>query len=117
MTTPQQDLYTLLSNAAAVTALVGTRITPAIASPNTTVPYITYDAPSTVNSNAINTSVKVAANTRIQINCWSDSPDEAMTLADAVEAALTTGYVVFRYGDRDEETERFRVLLDWKIWK
>ena len=117
MTTPEQDLYTLLSNAAAVTALVGTRITPGVASPNTTVPYITYDSPSTVNANQIHTNVKVGANTRIQINCWADSPDVATQIADAVEAALTTGYVVFRYGDRDEETERFRSLLDWKVWK
>ena len=117
MTTPQQDLYALLSNASAVTAIVGTRITPDVASQNTTVPYIAYQLLSTVNSNPIDTNVRVGANTRIQINCWADSPDQATALADAVETALTTGYVVFRYEDRDEDTERYRTLLDWKVWK
>ena len=117
MTSPQQDLYALLTADSAVTALVGTRITPGIAQQGTAVPYITYTVVSTVNTGAINTSVKVAANTRIQINCWTDSPDESTALADAVEAALTTGYVIFRRDDRDEETERFRTLLDWKVWK
>ena len=117
MTTPQEDLYTLLSNAAGVTALVGTRITPGIAKQNTLTPYITYELSSTVNSNAIDTNVKISANTRIQIDCWADSPDTATALGDAVEAALVTGYVVFRREDRDAETERFRTLLDWKVWK
>ena len=117
MTTPQQDLYALLTAASPVTALVGTRITPGIAKQGTTVPYIAYHIPSTINVNAIDTSVKIAANTSIQIDCWADSPDESTALADAVETALTTGYVVFRRDDRDPETERFRTLLDWKVWK
>ena len=117
MTTPQQDLYALLSNASGVTSLVGTRITPGVASQDTATPYITYYLSSTVNSNAIDTSVKVGANTSIQIDCWADSPDTATAVADAVEAALTTGYVVFRREDRDEETQRFRTLVDWKVWK
>jgi len=117
MTTPQQDLYTLLSNASAVTAIVGTRITPGIASQDTATPYITYQLVGTVNANPINTNVKVGANTRIQIECWADTPLAATALGDVVEAALTTGYVIFRYEDRDEDTERFRTLLDWKVWK
>ena len=117
MTTPQQDLYALLIASSPVTALVGTRITPGNASQDTAVPYITYHAPSTVNLNAVDTNVKVAANTRIQIDCWADSPDDATALADAVETALTTGYVVFMREDRDIDTERFRTLLDWKVWK
>lgn len=117
MTTAQQDLYSLLSGASAVTALVGARIRPGIAAQGTATPYITYTLESTINANAINTNVKVGANSRIQIECWADTPIEATALADAVEAALTTGYVVFRREDRDEETERFRTLLDWKVWK
>ena len=117
MTTPQEDLYSLLSNASAVTALVGTRITPGLASQDTTVPYITYQVLSTVNTNPVNTYAKISANTRIQVNCWSDNPDTATAVADAVEAALTTGYVVFRREDRDDETGRYRTLLDWKVWK
>mgnify|MGYP001817171020 CR=1 FL=1 len=117
MTTPQQDFYTLLSNDSAVTALVGTRITPGVASQNTATPYITYQLVSTVNTNPLDTNVKIGANTRIQVDCWADSPDTATTLADAVESALVTGYVVFRHEDRDPETERFRTLLDWKVWK
>ena len=117
MTTPQQDLYTLLSNASAVTALVGTRITPGIASQDTATPYITYQMTDTLNANAINTNVKIGANTSIQIDCWADTPLAATALGDVVEAALTTGYVVFRREDRDPDTERFRTLLDWKVWK
>jgi hypothetical protein len=118
MTTPQQDLYALLSNSSAVTALVGTRITPGIASQNTAVPYISYFLPSTVNLNALDTNVKIGANSSIQIDCWANSPDEATAVGDAVEAALTTGYVTFRREEeRDPETERFRSLLDWKVWK
>ena len=117
MTTPQQDLYALLSNASAVTALVDARITPGIAKQGTAVPYISYQLLSTVNTNPIDTNVKVGANTRIQIDCWADSPDAATVVADAVEAALTTGYVIFRREDRDPDTERFRTLLDWKVWK
>lgn len=117
MTTPQQDLYALLIASSPVTDLVGTRITPGIASQDTAVPYIAYFLPSTINLNAIDTSVKIGANTSIQIDCWADSPDESTALADAVEAALTTGYVVFRREDRDPDTERFRTLLDWKVWK
>jgi hypothetical protein len=117
MTTPQQDLYALLSNASAVTAFVGTRITPEVGSQNTAMPYITYNGPDTVNLNAIDTNVKIGANSRIQINCYADDPDTAVAIGDAVEAALTTGYVTFRRDDRDEETERFRSLLDWKVWK
>ena len=118
MTTPQQDLYALLSNASAVTAIVGTRITPKKASQNTVVPYITYYALSTVNANPLASNVRIAANTRIQIDCWADSPDVSTQLADAAEAALTTGYVVFRGPEEyDEDTERFRTLLDWKVWK
>ena len=117
MTSPQQDLYSLLSNDSAVTALVGTRITPDVASQNTAVPYISYFADSTVNLNAVDTSVKIGANTSIQIDCWSDSPDTSNAVADAVEAALTTGDIVYRRDDRDPETETFRTLLDWKVWK
>lgn len=119
MTNPQQDLYALLTASSPVTALVGTRITPGIASQGTAVPYITYHLTSTVNTNPINTNVKIAANTSIQIDCWSDSPDTSSEIADAVEAALTTGYVVFRRDDPDPDpdTGRFRSLLDWKVWK
>ena len=117
MTTPQQDLYALLIADGTVTGLVSTRITPDIGSQGTARPYITYTVISTVNANQVHTNVKVGANTRIQINCWADDPDTAMTVADAVEAALTTGYVEFRRSDRDPETERFRSLLDWKVWK
>ena len=117
MTTPQQDLYTLLSNASGVTALVSTRITPSIASQNTALPYITFELASTVNTNQVASNVKLAAHSRIQINCWADNPDTATAVADAVEAALTTGYVEFRREDRDPDTENFRTLLDWKIWK
>ena len=117
MTTAHQDLYALLSGAPGVTALVQTRITPGVASQDTTVPYITYQAISDVNANALDTNVKIGSNVRIQINCWAASPDVATQLADEVEAALTTGYVIFRREDRDEETERFRTLVDWKVWK
>ena len=104
MTTPQQDLYALLVAASPVTSLVGTRITPGIASQGTTVPYITYHLTSTVNTNPIDTNAKIAANTGIQVDCWADSPDTATAIADAVEVALTTGYVVFRRDDRDPDT-------------
>jgi hypothetical protein len=117
MTTPQQDLYALLSGNAPLVALVGTRITPGIASQDTATPYITFQLVSTVNANAIDTNVRVGANTRMQINCYADSPDTSDEVADAVETALTTGYVVFRRNDRDEDTERYRSLLDWKVWK
>jgi len=114
----QDDLYSILSNAAGVTALVGTRIYPGIAAQDAASPLIVYKHISGVNRNQLNGS-KIATSHRIQIQSWAAKPSTARSVIDAVETALDgTGYIVFRVDDvYDPETREWSSQADWKRWK
>lgn len=89
----EHAVFDYLSGDPGVAALVGERIYLNRLAEKALIPAITYhrvDAPRTYTFDAFeDTDAWVQA--RVQFNCWSNTPDEAMTVGEAVLAALS-GY-------------------------
>ncbi len=84
---PQTRLHAKLTATTAVTDIVGQKVFPIKAMQSTALPYITYQ---TISDNSINhaTGATETNNTRIQVDCWAATYDEARTLGKAVKEAL-----------------------------
>lgn len=112
----ETTLYSTLSSASGVTALVSTRIYPMVAPDTATTPYITYQ----VISGSAHNLLQGAPSTErkvIQINCISNSYANAKAIAAAVKAAINpaTGYLVSDGDDYFSATEKYRVRLDFSL--
>jgi hypothetical protein len=119
-------IFTILKNAAAVTALIGTnpcRCFPAGNIPQVPIDQQTAQVPAvtwqTIGGAPYNVlaDVPAADYQRVQLDCWSLDFDTTQTLADAVLAALAgAGYCVsFNGHDYDEETRRYRASFDFSF--
>lgn len=74
-----------------VSSLIGSRFYPNFAPQNPTRPYVTYQPISSVRTPTMLHADNLPA-TRVQIDAWSDSVDEARAVADAI-LALFHSYV------------------------
>ena len=80
-------IYSLLSNDAGVSALVSARIYPLIMPQNSTFPCVTY----TVNIDSEDKTFDgqgTFSQASVEVDCWSDTHADMLTLGDAVKTAL-----------------------------
>ena len=85
----EQDLYTALSTATAITALSGTNIFPLVLPTDPTLPAITYQFVG--GRGAATMSNRGTQRSRVQIDCWGTTYLQAVTLRNAVIDTLA-GY-------------------------
>ena len=119
----QSDIHNALSNAAAITAIVGSRIFADVADGSTTAPYLVFQFISTDSQNTHDGSRDVEF-PLIQINCWATGKAAAITLANAVAAALDgktiagTSQCSFqfsnRFGTYESDTKLFGEILEYR---
>ena len=104
-------------SSSAVTALVGTRVSPVYRDQNTAVPAATLSNVGKTPINGINGHAGLDAN-RIQVDCWAESYTVARQLAEAVRTAMqTAGHILeFETDDRDDPSGQFRVIQDFYVW-
>lgn len=111
-------IYALLSNAAAVAAIVDDRIYPHAAAPqDVTRPYITWYMIGTDVQNTLSELPQIDG-VGVHIDCWHQSPNGATTLAkevrDAIEpVAHMTGIPV---NERERDTKLYRIGLQFDYW-
>jgi len=116
-------VFTALSNDATVSGIVATRIYPN-KMPQGPRPVnftaIVFQVISDVPANALTgSSTNRLRNARVQIDCYAKLYDDAQTLADAVDAVVTTTLNGWREMSRDlyeDEPELHRVQMDALIW-
>ena len=120
----ETQLYSTLSNAAAVTAIVGsgsaTRIYPDFIGQTIVCPAIVYRRAETENVRTIHSSAILASLVTLEIWCMATSARAgADALADAVETALasSTFAVVNRRAEFDADTETFVTVLTASYWQ
>jgi hypothetical protein len=106
-------LYSTLSGAAAVTAIVSTRIYPDVVPQDATLPCVAFNRIDTVYHTTIHSAVPVAETAILEITCMSSTRVNADALADAVLAAVgAAGYVPSgRRGEIDTENALWASVL------
>lgn len=89
MATIENAWFTRLTGHAAVSALVGTKVFPSVAPPETTPPYITFRVVSAPRlHHMLGASGFVDA--RLQTDCWDSRAETANTVSEAVRNAMDT---------------------------
>ncbi len=106
-------LYSTLSGAAAVTAIVSTRIYPDVVPQDATLPCVAFNRIDTVYHTTIHSAVPVAETAILEITCMAETRVNADALADAVLAAVgAAGYVPSgRRGEIDTENALWASVL------
>jgi hypothetical protein len=101
---------------------VATRVFPDFAPVSTARPYVTYQQ---IGGQAVNMLDRIVPNKRnatIQVNVWSDTRAEAMTLIQGIEDAIraTTVFqgepVSAAMGDFDADVPVYGANQDFSIW-
>lgn len=112
----ESTLYGILSAAAGVTALVGTRIYPDLIPEEKATPYIGYERVSTEPAATLEGTI-LAEKIGITIACWADTRIAAEQLADAVRTAMIgSGWrAESRGAEIDESTGRLAATLQYSI--
>lgn len=127
----ENDLRSFLLDDTDIQALVSNRIYPDFLPEGRPVPAIVYQLFMTDRPYHLGGQATLVA-PRIQLSCWSDDPDERATLAELVRNRIS-GYqgnlgglspqgetegikIVNQFHDYESETNRFRALLDVKVW-
>lgn len=82
-------VYALLSGAAPVTAIVDTKIYPAVAPEGTALPFLVYEEVSRIDRHAVSLADPAMVTTRMQITAVADHYAQLKTLLAAVHAACS----------------------------
>lgn len=106
-------LYSTLSAAAPVTAIVGTRIYPDVVPQDAALPCVAFYRIDTVYHNTIHSAVPVAETAILEITCMATTRVGADALADAALAAVgAAGFVAAgRRGEIDTENGLWATTL------
>lgn len=109
----ETDLYAALSGAAAVTALVSTRIYPDVVPADVALPCIAYTRTETEFVTTIHSARPVAETAFLEISCMAESRAAAEDLGDKVRnAAGDAGFApVGRRAEFDPENEMWAAVL------
>jgi hypothetical protein len=108
------NVYALLQSAAAVTAIVGTKVGRHGSMPQeTAAPYITWFVVADAPHDTLSEAPQSDFNT-VQIDCWSDDDAEAAALARAVRDALDAAGHHNRVAVdlREPDTKLYRVGIE-----
>jgi hypothetical protein len=106
----------------ALRALVSDRVIPDFADEGETLPFITYQAVGGAPVNYIEGAIPNRENTRLQVNVWAATRDDASALGKQVEdalrltAALQTEVITGRIATYDEDTKYRGTMQDFSIW-
>ena len=106
-------LYSTLSGASAVTALVSTRIYPDLVPQDSTLPCVAFQRVSTEPVMTIHSAVPIAEEVTLEVACMSTSRVAADALADAVRnAAGAAGFSQLdRRAELDPENSLWATIL------
>jgi hypothetical protein len=112
----ETTVYSVLSAAAGVTALAGSRIYPDELPEDYDLPAVVFGRTATELVATIHGTL-AARRARIQVNCWAKERLDAETLADAVQAALlAAGHLpAARESDLEPQTGACVSALDFNI--
>jgi len=116
----QSDLYAHISSDAGLTALVSDRVYPVKAPQEPSYPLVSYSMISGQPQNTLDGTGSLN-NSLFQFDVYADTYAEALSVADALEAAMAvasfTNSMQSRI-DADFETsvEQYRIILDFSIW-
>lgn len=121
-------LFTALTSAPAVTSLVESRIFPDLAPQDAGLPLIVVTVVDDVPASSLNGAVANAlSNARVQVDAYAPTRAQAAQVADAVKSALgdlksakAGGLDVWPASRRnlyDDETQAFRVLAEFNVWR
>lgn len=116
MSSAEATLYSILSAAPGVTAIVGNRIYPDLIPEEKATPYIGYERASTDSVGTLEGTV-LAEQISLVIACWADTRIAAEQVADAVRTAmLGSGFKAETRGaEIDESTGRLAATLQYSI--
>ncbi len=106
-------IYSLLTGASAVSAIVGTRVYPHGEAPqDVTQPYVTWFLVTGTPENVLQGSPSIDRNT-VQVDCWHQTGAGVVALATAVRNALETQTHVtgVLLNERETETRLYRIAL------
>ena len=80
-------------------------------------PYIRYQSVSGAAQNMLSEAPEMD-NERVQVDCWTQDRQQALTLAAAVRTELDKhGHQVMKIGpSQDHETKSYRVQFDYSFW-
>jgi hypothetical protein len=109
----ESDLYTALSGAAAVTAIVSTRIYPDVVPQEQTIPSVAFARIGTQYERTIHSATPIMQTATLEIACMDDKRADAEALADAVvTAAAGSGFrVMDRRAELDSENGIWATVL------
>lgn len=122
MPTLEAALVDHLTNDGAVSAIVDDRVMPLRIPEGTVYPAITYQRISAVRTYTYDAASWARA--RMQVDCWATTANVAMTLGEAVLAALTdvlddlphgSSFNVNEFDDYEPATKLFRRSLDFHM--
>jgi len=80
-------IYSILSNATAVTSYVSTRIYPNVAPKTTTFPFIVYDVDGDIPTDTKDGDATIDLN-EVMVSCYADTYTTACALAEAIRDTL-----------------------------
>lgn len=109
----ENTLYSTLSGASGVTAIVGTAIYPDILPQDAEVPAVAFARTGTEFVSTIHAAAPLGASVTLEISCIARTREDADALADAVETAASAGGFVIadRQAQLDLETDLWATML------
>lgn len=112
----ETDFYDVISGNAGVQALVGDRIYPMRAPDKVAVPFITYQFIAGEDYDSL-ACTPTRSRKIVQINCIAPNIVDAADVAGAVKTALYAhvGYLQSEGEEYFDETQNFRVRIDWSL--
>jgi|APCry1669189241_1035207.scaffolds.fasta_scaffold28208_3 Protein of unknown function (DUF3168) len=109
-------LFTLLCS----TTAAGAHVYPMAAPDQTQAPFITYQRVSATNENVLDGSNVNLCNTRIQIDIYSKTYTQAISIASEVDVVMCTGFPQIASLQAQDiyeaEVDLYRVLAEYSIW-
>ena len=114
---PVQTVLNILQASGAVTALVGTRVSPVYRAQDEALPAVILTAISVTPQNHLNGPPTLDAN-RVQMDAYAPTFAEVRAVADAVRAALEAGDCVMdnEFDGFEPDVSEYRVTQDWLVW-
>ena len=119
----QEMLYSHLKNSPGVAAVAGARIYPLRLPQEPTLPAITYqrvDAMQNYVHSGPTSAGRGLVSSRFQVSCWALTYAEAITLSEAVKAAMDvlpdTAFIETQADMYEPETSVYHIPVDVIVW-
>jgi hypothetical protein len=120
----EADLKAHLAGSAALTALVGAKITPMVAARGSAAPYVTFHVAVGLPQNSLDGFTSNLTRYDLQLDAWALTHPVMLSVADALlqrlkTAATTIKFVIHAYPSFDDfelETELYRRSIAVSCW-